>query len=116
MTFQVGNQLGKHKNHGGAGRLTKEQQEELAGLIPDSIAEWRYILKKDATSIDWHKLKADTAGKLLNKFVGEKIDMKEDHGISDGFAKLLADIAAGVSGKSLPVAPGTADNSKENGV
>jgi hypothetical protein len=113
--FEPGHKYGNHNNHYKGGRLTKEQLAELAGLVPKSIEVWRKILEMPV-SAKGMSVQADVAGKVLNKFVADLSEIKDEHGIDDGFAKLLSDIAAGVSGKSLPVANGTADNSKENGV
>lgn len=115
--FEPGNKYGNHNNHKSAGRLTTEQREQLAGLIPNSIEVWRKILNMTINAKGQGlSVQADVAGKVLSKFVADLSEVKGEHGIDDGFAKLLADIAAGVSGKSVPIVPGTTDNSKENGV
>ena len=113
--FEKGNKYGGHNNHQRAGRLTEEQRQALAGLVPKSIEVWRKILDM-TVQLKGMSVQADVAGKVLNKFVADLIETEENHGITSEFAGLLKDIASGVSGKSVERTAGESDVSKEGTV
>lgn len=98
--FTNGNTAWKNRKHNGGARFTKEQNEALAGLVPDSIACWRRILAIDKTDIKWQQLKAEVASKIINKFVPELVEETKELVFSDRFIEFAADLASRISGFS----------------
>lgn len=116
MLFQPGHQMWKLRKHTyKGGRLTKEQLLALSGLVPKSIEVWKTILEMKINSNGKGlSVQADVASKVLNKFVADLSEINEEHGIDDGFAKLLTDIASRVGGKSSNTTSGKSDNSEQS--
>jgi hypothetical protein len=100
--FEKGHQYGNHNNHYKGGRLTKDQQVALAGLVPKSIEVWRKILEMEVKPKGM-SVQADVAGKVLNKFVA---DLTEGE-LNISGADLLADFLKCVRDRSSKASEGT---------
>lgn len=111
--FTKGNTYGKHNNHQRAGRLTNEQRNELAGLLPKSIECYKYILEKKSDSIEWHRLKAEVASKLFNKFVADLQDLSGDMKITG--ADLIGEFLDNVRKRSSEATKGSPDRAGDSG-
>jgi len=99
MPFQNGNQHGKHNNHRSYGHLTKEQADALKGLVPRAIDVWRKILEMEVKPKGM-SVQADTAGKVLAKFVADQYEGTVKHDAGDGVAELFRDVADRITGKN----------------
>lgn len=114
MRYEAGNQYGKHDNHYKGGRLTKEQQAELSGLVPKSIAAWRYILDKDANSIEWCRLKSTVAKDVLMKFVADLTETENKTDYSDSVKEFISDISSRISGLNASTGTATSISDKSS--
>lgn len=83
--------------------MPKEQYEAMRALIPDAVRAIAYVLQNNGQrqSLDWWKLRSDTASKLLNKFSPDlkEVESTQKHKINDEYAELLRDIADRIAGK-----------------
>lgn len=114
--FEQGNNVWQQrKNTYKGGRLTKEQLAALADLVPKSIEVWRKILELPVT-LKGASVQSETASKVMNKFVADLTETINEHGVDEGFAGLLKNIAERVSGKSAAGTVGVAEHSDQNGL
>ena len=106
--FLPGHNFGNHNNHKNCGRLSEDQYAELKGLVPKAIDVWRAILND--TSSRWTSVRADVAGKILNKFVPELIEGKVEHEAGSKIAEFLRDTADRIAGKASKNDTGAGDS------
>jgi hypothetical protein len=113
--FEPGSQAWRlRKNTYKGGRLTKEQLLELAGLVPKSIAAWRYVLEKDTNAIEWYRLKVEVAKDIMAKFVADltQLDGEIKTDYSDSVKQSITDIFTRLSGFSSKDGTSGSDVSK----
>jgi hypothetical protein len=110
MPYQPGNTYGKHNNHWKGGRLTKEQQSELAKLVPTAINVWKCILEMPVKPKGM-SVQAEVASKVLNKFVA---DLSEQD-INLTGAEIIADFIKCVEARSSKPPEGLTPNTGDSG-